>query len=84
MKQDKMHLINKIFNNEEIRTVWDKDEEKYYISVVDIIAVLTKSTRPRKYWTDLKSKLKKPEDIAVLRLLFLLSQIIPLGIDWSI
>ena len=59
MKQDKMHLINKIFNNEEIRTVWDKDEEKYYISVVDIIAVLTKSTRPRKYWTDLKSKLKE-------------------------
>ena len=59
MKQDKMHLINKIFNNEEIRTVWDKDEEKYYISVVDIIAVLTKSTRPRKYWADLKSKLKE-------------------------
>ena len=59
MKQDKMHLINKIFNNEEIRTVWDKDEEKYYISVVDIIKVLTKSTRPRKYWTDLKSKLKE-------------------------
>jgi len=59
MKQDKMHLINKIFNNEEIRTVWDKDEEKYYISVVDVVAVLTKSTRPRKYWTDLKSKLKE-------------------------
>ena len=59
MKQDKMHLINKIFNNEEIRTVWDKDEEKYYISVVDIITVLTKSTRPRKYWTDLKSKLNE-------------------------
>ena len=56
MNQDKMHLINKIFDNEEIRTVWDKDEEKYYISVVDIIAVLTKSTRPRKYWTDLKRK----------------------------
>lgn len=36
MKQDKMHLINKIFNNETIRTVWDKDDEKYYISVVDI------------------------------------------------
>ena len=59
MKQDKMHLINKIFNNEEIRTVWDKDEEKYYISVVDVVGVLTKSTRPRKYWTDLKSKLKE-------------------------
>ena len=31
-----MHLIYKIFNNETIRTVWDKKEEKYYISVVDI------------------------------------------------
>ena len=59
MNQNKMHLINKIFNNETIRTVWNKDEEKYYISVVDIIAVLTKSTRPRKYWTDLKNKLKE-------------------------
>ncbi len=31
-----MHLINKIFKNETIRTVWDKKDEKYYISVVDI------------------------------------------------
>ena len=52
-----MHLINKIFNNEEIRTVWDKEDEKYYVSIVDIIAVLTKSTRPRKYWSDLKKKI---------------------------
>ena len=57
MKQDKMHLINKIFNNETIRTVWDKEEEKYFISVIDIISILTKSTRPRKYWSDLKKKL---------------------------
>ena len=39
MKQDNMHLINKIFNNETIRTVWDKEDEKYYISVVDIVGV---------------------------------------------
>ena len=57
MKQDKMHLINKLFNNETIRTVWNKEEEKYYISVVDIIAALTQSTRPRKYWSDLKKKI---------------------------
>lgn len=59
MKQDKMHLINKIFNNEAIRTVWDKEDEKYYISVVDIVGVLSGSDRPRKYWSDLKSKLKQ-------------------------
>ncbi|MBR5370121.1 MAG: phage antirepressor protein [Bacilli bacterium] len=49
--------MNKLFNNKEIRTVWDKEEEKYYISVVDIIEELTKSKRPRKYWSDLKKKL---------------------------
>ena len=43
MNQDKMHLINKIFNNEIIRTVWDKEDEKYYISVVDIVGVLSES-----------------------------------------
>lgn len=46
MNQDKMHLINKLFNNETIRTIWNKEEEKYYISVVDIISVLTNSSNP--------------------------------------
>ena len=59
MNQDKMHLINKIFNNETIRTVWDKEDEKYYISIVDLVGVLSESDRPRKYWSDLKSKLKQ-------------------------
>ena len=62
MKEDKMHLINKIFNNETIRTVWDKEEEKYYISIVDIVGVLVESDSPRKYWNWLKNKLKKEED----------------------
>ena len=52
MTEDKMHLINKIFNDETIRTVWDKEEEKYYISVIDIVGVLSESERPRKYWSD--------------------------------
>ena len=54
-----MHLINKIFNNETIRTIWDKEEEKYYISVVDIVGVISGSDRPRKYWNDIKNKLKE-------------------------
>ena len=57
-----MHLINKIFKNETIRTVWDKEEEKYYISVVDIVGVLVDSKEPRKYWNWLKNKLKKEEE----------------------
>ena len=59
MTEEKMHLINKIFNNETIRTVWDKDEEKYYISVVDIVGVLSESPNPRNYWKVLKHRLKQ-------------------------
>ena len=59
MNQDKMHLINKIFNNETIRTVWDKDAEKYYISVVDIVGVISESKDGRKYWNKLKQRLKE-------------------------
>ena len=58
MKQDKMHIVNKLFNNETIRTVWDNEKEKYYISVVDIVRVLTDSTNPRHYWNVLKGRLK--------------------------
>ena len=49
MNQDKMYLINKIFNNETIRTVWDKESEKYYISVVDIVGVVNDSKNLRHY-----------------------------------
>lgn len=59
MDENKMQLINKLFNNETIRTIWDKDEEKYYISIVDIVGVISGSNRPRKYWSDLKKDLIK-------------------------
>ena len=57
MKEEKLHLINKIFKNETIRTVWDKNEEKYYISVVDIVSIITDSKDGRKYWNKLKQRL---------------------------
>ncbi len=57
MEQNKMHLINKIFNNETIRTVWDSEKEKYYISVVDIVGVISESKDGRKYWNKLKQRL---------------------------
>ena len=59
MDKNKMHLINKIFNNETIRTVWDKEQEKYFISVIDIVKILSNSKRPRKYWSDLKRQLSE-------------------------
>ena len=58
MEQDRMHLINKIFNNETIRTVWDKEKEKYYISVVDIVGIISESTNPQTYWRVMKKRLK--------------------------
>ena len=58
MNQDKIHLVNKIFNNETIRTVWDKEQEKYFISVVDIVRVISESDNPQTYWRVLKKRLK--------------------------
>jgi BRO family, N-terminal domain len=49
----------KLFESKKVRSVWDDDQEKWYISVVDIIEVLTDSSIPKRYWTDLKSKLIK-------------------------
>lgn len=61
MNKGKMQLVNKIFNNETIRTVWDNEQEKYYVSVVDVVGVLANSDSPRKYWNWLKNKIKKEE-----------------------
>jgi BRO family, N-terminal domain len=49
----------KLFEEKQVRTVWDADQEKWYISIVDVIEALTGTDRPRKYWSDLKTKLKK-------------------------
>lgn len=48
----------KIFENKQVRTLWNADEEEWYFSVVDIVAVLTDSPNPRKYWSVLKTRLK--------------------------
>lgn len=47
------------FENKQVRSHWDAEEEKWYFSVVDVIAVLTDSPNPRKYWSVLKTRLKK-------------------------
>lgn len=58
MKENQMHLINKMFNSETIRTVWNREEQKYYISVIDIVGVLSESKDKRKYWNKLKQRLR--------------------------
>lgn len=48
----------KLFEQNQIRSVWSDDEEKWYFSIVDVIQVLTESSIPKRYWTDLKKKLR--------------------------
>ena len=48
----------KLFQDQRVRVHWDNDQEKWYFSIIDIVGVLTESERPRKYWSDLKSKLR--------------------------
>ena len=49
----------KIFEDKNVRVAWNDQEEKWYFSVVDVIYILTESAEPRRYWSDLKIKLKK-------------------------
>lgn len=49
----------KLFNKNQIRTLWDDKQEKWYFSVIDVIQVLTDSNNSRRYWSDLKIKLKQ-------------------------
>ena len=48
----------KLFEDKKVRTLWDKESEEWYFSVVDVVAVLTESPNPRKYWSVLKTRLK--------------------------
>ena len=56
---DKLTTITNLFEGKEIRSIWDGEKEEYYFSVVDVIAALTESGRERKYWSDIKSDLRK-------------------------
>lgn len=48
----------KLFQDQRVRVLWSNEVEKQYFSIIDVIGVLTESERPRKYWSDLKTKLK--------------------------
>jgi prophage antirepressor-like protein len=47
-----------LFDDRQVRTAWDSGQEKWYFSIVDVVAVLTDSPNPRKYWSVLKTRLK--------------------------
>ena len=48
----------KLFEDKQVRSIWDAGQEKWYISIVDVVSVLTNSPNPRKYWSVLKTRLK--------------------------
>jgi len=48
-----------LFNQKKVRRHWDDNEEQWYFSIVDVVTVLTDSSNPRRYWSDLKTKLKQ-------------------------
>jgi hypothetical protein len=54
-QQNAIHL----FEDKKVRTLWDAEKEKWYISIVDVIEILTESPNARKYWSVLKTRLKK-------------------------
>ena len=48
-----------LFQNQKVRTHWDENQEKWFFSIVDAIAILADNSRSRKYWNDLKRKLNE-------------------------
>jgi len=58
MKKNKKDTALKIFQEQTVRTHWDEEQEKWLFSIIDVVAILANNPRPRKYWSDLKKKLK--------------------------
>ena len=56
---NQLRILEKEFDNNKIRIVWNAEEEKYYVSIIDVVRILTESSNPRKYWSVLKTRLKR-------------------------
>ena len=54
---NKLETISNLFEDKEIRSIWDSEKEEYYFSVVDVISALTESKDPSHYWKTLKSRM---------------------------
>ena len=61
MNENKLQTITNLFENKEIRSIWDADVEEYYFSVVDIVGALTDSPIPRNYWNIMKKRMIEEE-----------------------
>ena len=56
----------KLFEDRQVRSIWDAEAEKWYISIVDVVSVLTESVDRRKYWNKLKQRLKEEGNETVI------------------
>lgn len=59
--KNKLETISNLFEDKEIRSIWDSEKEEYYFSVVDVISALTNSSNPRNYWNMLKKRMADEE-----------------------
>ena len=63
---NKLETIKNLFNDYEIRSIWDEEKEEYYFSVVDVVGALTGSKDPSHYWRTMKLRLKKEGNQTVI------------------
>lgn len=59
--KNNIEIFSNLFEEKEIRSIWNADEEEYYFSVIDVIGVLTDSVNPRDYWYRLKTRMSEIE-----------------------
>ena len=58
---NKLETMSNLFEDNEIRSIWDSEKEDYYFTVVDVISALTDSNNPRNYWNMLKKRMTEEE-----------------------
>lgn len=65
MNKEQNHYTIQLFEDRRIRSIWDEKQENWYFSIIDVISVLTGTENPRRYWSDLKRKLRTEGAIEV-------------------
>ena len=58
---NKLETISNLFEDKEIRSIWDSEKEEYFFSIVDVISALTDSKNPNDYWYRLKTRMTEEE-----------------------
>ena len=79
MSEAKDNNAIQLFEDKQIRTAWDAEREEWYFSIVDVISVLTGTENPRRYWSDLKRKLKAEGAVEVYEKIVQLKMTAPDG-----